>query len=316
MRHEATTQARNSLLYLSAFITVITFVSLYANLHKVDTQYRQLAAVVGRSFFQAVSAMRDWNMRHGGVYIPVTKDSRPNPLLQDPLREVMTQGGTRLTKVNHAQMLRVISNLLKEERGVRMRISGLTPLHAANAPDGWERNALGDLEKGQKETYEVVGTGDQAVFRFMSPLKVDPSCVGCHKDQKERVGNIYGGVSVTFAWAPFEKLMSRNNRQIWITHLLFLGVSFLLIFLLGRKLVVQIDALQESLQRIRTLEGLVPICANCKKIRAEGGNPFEQSSWTSVERYISDRTDAEFTHGLCPECAKILYPGVESGEEK
>jgi hypothetical protein len=282
----------------------------------VDLQYRQLAAVVGRSFFQAVEASRDWNIRHGGVYIPVTKEYRPNPLLSDPLRDVTTRGGAHLTKVNHAEMLRMVSNLLKEERGIRMRITSPLPLQPANVPDEWERNALDDFRKGRKEAYEVVGAGDRAVFRFMSPLLLDPSCLRCHPDQKEFAGRPFGGVSVTFAWAPFEKLMSRNNRQIWTIHLLFLGVSFLLILLLGRKLVFQIDALEDSMQRIRTLEGLVPICANCKKIRSEGANPFEQSSWTSVEKYIGDRTDAEFTHGLCPECAKILYPGVDPGGEK
>jgi hypothetical protein len=110
--------------------------------------------------------------------------------------------------------------------------------------------------------------------------------------------------------------MEQGNRQIWTVHLLFLAVSFLLIFLLGRKLILQIEALQDSLQHIHKLEGLVPICANCKKIRTEGANPFDQASWTSIERYIGDRTDAEFTHGLCPECAKRLYPGVDPGREK
>ena len=315
MRHEAPTHARNYLFFLSVFITLVTAVSLYVSLRKVDTQYRQLAAVVGRSFFQGLDATRDWNIRHGGVYIPVTKDSRPNPLLKDPLRDVTTRTGLRLTKVNHSQMVRMISGQLKEERGVRMRISSPTPLHAANAPDEWERNALDEFEKGRKEAFELVGTGDRAVFRFMSPLKMEPVCAGCHSTQKGRVGNTYGGVSVTFSWVPFQRLMSQNDRQIWTNHLLFLCISFLLILVLGRKLVLQVDALHESLQRIRTLEGLVPICANCKKIRNEGADPFEQSSWTSIEKYIGERTDAEFTHGLCPECAKVLYPGVDPGRK-
>ena len=60
--------------------------------------------------------------------------------------------------------------------------------------------------------------------------------------------------------------------------------------------------LQESLARVRTLSGLLPICASCKKIRDDKGY------WNQIETYIKDRSEAEFTHGICPECAQRLYP--------
>jgi CRP-like cAMP-binding protein len=63
-------------------------------------------------------------------------------------------------------------------------------------------------------------------------------------------------------------------------------------------------------QRIRAIEktivdaigGLLPICAHCKKIREDDG------LWVSIEKYISDHSEAEFSHGLCPDCVKELYP--------
>ena len=60
--------------------------------------------------------------------------------------------------------------------------------------------------------------------------------------------------------------------------------------------------LQEALETIKTLQGILPICASCKKIRDESGE------WQSLERYIGERSNATFSHGLCPECAKKLYP--------
>ena len=63
-----------------------------------------------------------------------------------------------------------------------------------------------------------------------------------------------------------------------------------------------ISELQESLAKVRTLSGLLPICANCKKIRDDKGY------WNQIEIYIRDRSQAEFTHGICPECAQRLYP--------
>jgi two-component system sensor histidine kinase/response regulator len=65
------------------------------------------------------------------------------------------------------------------------------------------------------------------------------------------------------------------------------------------KLIAQ---LQKALADIKTLHGILPICASCKKIRDD------QGAWHQVEAYIRDHTDAEFSHGLCADCAKQLYP--------
>ena len=59
--------------------------------------------------------------------------------------------------------------------------------------------------------------------------------------------------------------------------------------------------LQNALQEVKTLSGLLPICANCKKIRDDRGY------WHGVETYVREHTGAEFSHGLCPECAQKLY---------
>jgi hypothetical protein len=63
-----------------------------------------------------------------------------------------------------------------------------------------------------------------------------------------------------------------------------------------------INELQDALAKIRTLKGLIPICASCKKVRNDKG------FWEQVEVYIKDHSEAEFTHGICPDCFKKLYP--------
>lgn len=63
----------------------------------------------------------------------------------------------------------------------------------------------------------------------------------------------------------------------------------------------------ETLKK-KVLSGIIPICANCKKIRKEdGGN----GKWEQIEGYIQKRTEAEFSHSICPECAKELYPELD-----
>ncbi len=65
------------------------------------------------------------------------------------------------------------------------------------------------------------------------------------------------------------------------------------------KLIVEI---REALSKIKTLSGLLPICSSCKKIRNDRGY------WEHIEIYIRDHSEADFTHGICPECAEKLYP--------
>ncbi len=65
-----------------------------------------------------------------------------------------------------------------------------------------------------------------------------------------------------------------------------------------------IKDLKEAIENVKVLRGLLPICASCKKIRSDNGY------WTQIEVYIREHSDAEFTHGICPECMKKLYPDI------
>ena len=69
-----------------------------------------------------------------------------------------------------------------------------------------------------------------------------------------------------------------------------------------------ISELQEALAKVKTLSGLPPICASCKKIRDDKGY------WNQIESYIGKHSDAQFSHGICPDCARRLYPEFFKGE--
>jgi DNA-binding NtrC family response regulator len=62
--------------------------------------------------------------------------------------------------------------------------------------------------------------------------------------------------------------------------------------------------LQEALAKVKKLSGLIPICSSCKKIRDDKGY------WNQLEKYLLEHSDATLSHGLCPDCAKDLYPDV------
>lgn len=70
----------------------------------------------------------------------------------------------------------------------------------------------------------------------------------------------------------------------------------------GKEMQNQYNALSEAMSRIKSLEGIISICAYCKKIRNE------KQSWDQLEKYITEHSDAHFSHGICPECTHKYFP--------
>ncbi|MEI8233982.1 MAG: response regulator [Verrucomicrobiota bacterium] len=66
-----------------------------------------------------------------------------------------------------------------------------------------------------------------------------------------------------------------------------------------------IQELQKALAQVKTLSGMLPICSGCKKIRDD------QGYWNRIETYISEHSEAQFSHGICPDCAKKYFPGYK-----
>ncbi|MDY6853652.1 MAG: hypothetical protein SWO11_02930 [Thermodesulfobacteriota bacterium] len=72
----------------------------------------------------------------------------------------------------------------------------------------------------------------------------------------------------------------------------------------------KINELEKALSHINRLEGILPICSQCKKIRLEGADPKKQEGWMQIEHYITEKTEALFSHSICPECSKKLYSEI------
>jgi len=75
-------------------------------------------------------------------------------------------------------------------------------------------------------------------------------------------------------------------------------------------MVIQTALFKKLYRRIRVLEGFIPICASCKKIR----NAEDQ--WEQMEKYITQHSLAQFSHSICPDCARKLYPDLYKGKMK
>ena len=283
--------------------TLVIGVAAYWHFLSLRGNVEDLAKWQSRAFFEQIVVTRSWNALHGGVYVPVTKETQPNPYLKDPKRDVQTTDGAQLTKIDPAYMTRQIAELSARRMGVNFHITSRNPIRPANRADTWETHALNTFEKGNSEVFSRLDVGnDKYVYRYMAPLWTEQACLSCHAKQGYHLGDLRGGISIMLPSTPFSALISKGALRIWTGYgtMWLLGMVGLLISY--RVLRKREADLEKSLSEIRTLHGLLPICSSCKKIRND------KNSWQQMESYVTEHSDAEFSHGICPDCMKKLYP--------
>jgi hypothetical protein len=301
--------AKKLISFVCCLFFALTGASLLWSLHVVGDSYREIALQTARSISETIIAVREWNASHGGLFAAADGDARPNPYLDMSERAVQTDRGI-FTKINPAFMTRQIAELLSGKEGVQLRLISDRPINPANKPDAWEQRALKNAGKDKREAYTIEEAGAHPAFRYMKALVTEESCLQCHAKQGYKPGDIRGGLSITFSYVPFEGALEKTRLLIISVHGVMLAGVLSLILIFSRNLYRNIAALQDALRQIKTLEGLLPVCCNCGKIRVEDGDYKEQKDWVRFEQYISERTDADFSHGICPDCAQKLYPEV------
>jgi DNA-binding response OmpR family regulator len=107
-----------------------------------------------------------------------------------------------------------------------------------------------------------------------------------------------GGVDYVTKPIEYQEVIARLNAHLTIRRLQQDLVEK------NAELQAKNEELQQALDQVKLLSGLLPICANCKKIRDD------QGYWQDVAGYIRDHSEAEFTHGICPDCMQKLYPDL------
>ncbi len=301
-------QVKQRLILIATIFLLVVMFSLFTWLGQISDGYLQLAKNTGRQIFEELVITRMWNAQHGGVYVPVTDKTQPNPYLDDPLRDVYTTEGMFLTKINPAYMTRSIAELAFKEKKTLIHITSLDPIRPANAAASWETKALQMFEQGESEYSILDEAGDEIIFRYMAPLVTEKPCLRCHAKQGYSVGDIRGGISVSLSYSPYLSEIARMKKIAILTHSGFAVLVLGIIGLLGLQITTGITKLYSALSEIKQLEGLLPICMYCKKIRATEGEPEDPESWSQLEKYITDRSGAVFSHGMCPECRKKMFP--------
>jgi Protein of unknown function (DUF3365) len=216
---------------------------------------------------------------------------------------------------------REVLELQERQTGIRGHLTSLKPLRAANRPDDWEQQALQEFEKGRKEVSSIETFQGKRSFRMMRPLVTVAACLRCHEEAGRKPGEIRGGISVTVPMSRFVTPGANLRLGMALLALWLMGMTGLIFGVRDLRGHIQarqgaeaererlIAELQAALANVKTLTGLIPICASCKKIRDD------QGYWTQLETYLKQHSDAEFSHSLCLDCMRKLYPELSGKME-
>jgi ligand-binding sensor domain-containing protein len=155
--------------------------------------------------------------------------------------------------------------------------------------------------EGYDRDWVDAGTRRVAYYTNLSPGDYRFRVMACNND------GVWNEAGASF---PFT-LEPRLYQTYWfyvVLLMIFMGIGFgvyrIRVWQLLRHEKVLKASVDEALAKIKILGGLIPICANCKKIRDDKGY------WDHLEKYIQTHSEASFTHGICPDCAKKLYPEI------
>lgn len=205
--------------------------SLFWSLGQLERYEWELGANQGRDIFRMIEATRLWNARQGSIYVEQGRGTDPNPYLEVPERDPVTLSGKHLTMVNPAYMTRQLAGTIFEQTGIRIHITSNNPINPVNRSDSWERWALESFQTGENgEVAEVIANGGGSrVMRYMAPLKAQEPCLGCHAKQGYKIGDVRGGISVTFPMEQIEKSLAGQRQLIVGSHVTIWGLVSLLL---------------------------------------------------------------------------------------
>lgn len=225
-----------------ASLLVVLFIGITAGVTlRNSALFDDIILERGRAYFKQIVLTRRWAAGYGGVYVRKGPGVESNPWLEHP--DLVAADGSVLTLRNPALITREISEIAAEEGDFRFHITSLKPINPGNAPDDFEAASLQAFEKGATERWDQFDGGDGHYFRYMGALRTEPSCLACHATQGYEVGDVRGGISVTF---PIESI----HREMRHTVIFILAASVAILCLTVGLMSVIVSRLRKELTRL------------------------------------------------------------------
>jgi signal transduction histidine kinase len=239
---------------LFLFCALLSFVTLLGVFYYLERKQESLyvAGIRHQSqlLFKQVVLTRKWIADHGGIFVEKMPWVSPNPYLE---RSTIDVGEKKYVMRNPATVTRELAAYAKKQGSYWFNITSLRPVNPDNVADDFEKGALLAFEEGgEKEASTITPIGGERFFRYMAPLYTEEECLECHSPHGYRVGDIRGGISVTF---PMEQFYAVQRRERVVMAFFAAAVGILmagvLYFSVNRSLVVPITGLRDFVVRWR-----------------------------------------------------------------
>ncbi len=221
----------------------------------LDTQTYRRGVLLARTATEKDVVMRKWLATTGGIFVPVTESTPPNPYLPLKGRDVYTPDGRHLTLMNPAYVTRLVHELWRKESDVTSRILSTTPTNPINIATPWEADALAYLKRtGDKEFVDVHTEQNGAeVLQYIVPLRAAASCLTCHNTHGYQEGDIMGGISLTVPARYFQD-GTQTIKQTLLWGFAVAGLFMILLFLWGGHTILRyINAQAKAEEELKAL---------------------------------------------------------------
>lgn len=227
---------------IGAIISISYMVLLYRT-SIVDNELIILQAQhQARMLYNHILITREWVSQHNGLFVIRQDSVDSNPYLDMP--SIWDQHGNEYVMRNPAMVTRELSEYSNQKGLGSFRVTSLEPVNPANMPDEHERLSMINFANGLRESMDITDSPEGRVVRYMAPLDVTDSCLGCHARHGYNPGDIRGALSISIPIAWADAKIQANNRSLFFIGLIsFVLVSVTLLIMFNTLVVSRIDRL-------------------------------------------------------------------------
>jgi len=222
---------RTRIILICAVVCILTLSGgVFYLMKRQEAIYLDSVKEQAKLLFNQIILTRRWIADHGGIFVEKLPWVTPNPYLGNSMTRDIE--GRIYVRENPAMVTRQLSEYARSRSAYWFHITSLRPVNSSNAPDDFEREALMAFEKeGRREMSGVRVMDGRKYFRYIAPLRMETSCLECHRQHGYRIGDIRGAISVTI---PLDSIYADLRKERYI--LILIGAMVVMILLAGLSL--------------------------------------------------------------------------------